>query len=905
MKVYFSPEYSGSVLLEGECGVLMDTLVVNTVGLVQELELRLGIHHTDTAEHVRLTAYYNCMARWIKENPGNVLARSFNVAGLSTAKEVLSWRDQLRMAGWDFGGANISGRLVAIAGIEKTFNDDADLAARTGAVISLLNEGKLDCSEIEIEIPTAKEIMRPLEAALLDSLEKAGATLSVFKPEDDSSTNLGKVREMLVNNRGEKTTLDEADESLLIYQFPDEREAGEYLSWTEEPADVWISADNKRMDNWLRLMGKPATGSVARDCSPQLTQMFVSGIGLFYNPLNVVTLIEWLNMPLHPLNSYFRSRLAECIVSEGGYRNEACRELIKEYIDGKFVYLTEEERLLPEEEQQAIREKDRKSRMKKVEVFLPAERPSETISKAKVSSFLDALAGWARQQTQLIDDELWIEQLFAVASMADALSLLLNSVEGRSINEKTLDSWVSSIYTKRAFTNAIAEQGSRLVVDSPAKLIPVSDRTIWVGVEGDASSPTECSFLYPSEREALIDGGHIRPWNPENEIQYYQTLALGALTHTCGQLVLTYCERRGGEPTQKHPFIVRLEKLIENYKAFIREPKISEENRTKTPQVRNSGVAVELEFDHADKLRWPDHLSPTAVGTLAEHPLDFLLERMLNIVCDGKATMGDLKRTQGNVAHAVIEHLFAPRDDRRVSTPEEIAGRIAEEYAETFAETVEAKGAILQLRENRLQQKLFNEQLRSCLDSLLEILADNRLCVTACEQFVEDRFDLGLSDEGRDMLGFIDMTLEDEYHHPVVFDFKWTSSRSHYRDLLEANRSIQLEFYREMLGRKEKDVCRRVAYFLMPQGRLYSKEAFKGKNCFQVSPVDDSNIVQQLCNSIRFRKEQLSNGIVETNGPIETLTYVQMTEELNLYLLESDGLEKAPNIYSPYGLFYN
>ena len=87
------------------------------------------------------------------------------------------------------------------------------------------------------------------------------------------------------------------------------------------------------------LMNKAMTGSVTADCTPQLTQLFVMGLGLFSTPLNVSTLIEWLNMPVHPIDRYFREKLAEAIVTEGGYRNEACRKLIKAYIDGKFVFL--------------------------------------------------------------------------------------------------------------------------------------------------------------------------------------------------------------------------------------------------------------------------------------------------------------------------------------------------------------------------------------------------------------------------------------------------------------------------------------------------------------------------------------------------------------------------------------
>ena len=87
---------------------------------------------------------------------------------------------------------------------------------------------------------------------------------------------------------------------------------------------------------------------------------------MFANQLNVNTLIDWLNMPVHPIDKFFRSALADCIVTEGGYRNEACKAKIDQFVEGKFVYLDDEQKALPDEEQDKIRLKDKKKRQKQV-----------------------------------------------------------------------------------------------------------------------------------------------------------------------------------------------------------------------------------------------------------------------------------------------------------------------------------------------------------------------------------------------------------------------------------------------------------------------------------------------------------------------------------------------------------
>lgn len=203
--------------------------------------------------------------------------------------------------------------------------------------------------------------------------------------------------------------------------------------------------------------------------------------------------------------------------------------------------------------------------------------------------------------------------------------------------------------------------------------------------------------------------------------------------------------------------------------------------------------------------------------------------------------------------------------------------------------------------------------MRNCLDILLEILKENDLKVTGCEAYVECQMGLGLppayDQEGkakeRDMVGIIDMTLEDADGHPVVFDFKWTTWKRGYQEKLAEHRSVQLELYRMMLGRKQHDEVKRVAYFLMPDARLYSQEAFKGSNCHQVTPAHRSNIVEQLKQSALYRKAQLERGIVETNGAYDALQYVMDTDALGLYPLKKNETAgtKEENSFSQYPLF--
>lgn len=936
MNIIFSPEFAGTIFAKSPDGknVMMDTVVANTIGLVNLLELRLGLHYEEISANERLAHYYAAVCQYMDKHPKNVMAESFALAGLSTAKAMLRWRDELRSSDWGFTTPQKSERLDVLIGVEEFFHKKCglDLTQRICSLIRQISEQQIDCHDITITTTIYAQFAKPSEQSLFHILSKQGALIKTLDEAADVGDNLSKIRQLLNSTQKGKIHLDPDDESLLIYQFPNEKYACEYLAFQNmDNVDVWINPDNKQMDNWLTLMDKARSGSSAANCVPHLTQLFVMGLGMFDEPLNVSTLIEWLNMPIHPINKYFRSILANCIVNEGGYRNEKCRKIVDKFIEGKFVFLDEKQKELTDDEQNAIRLKDRDEREKIVKVFLPSLTKPTQINTEDVRIFVKELAAWAQKTVHLLsekeDNELWIEQLATVAEMCDTFLLLLETISTKTIEYKIIDSWMNAIYQKGEFTNAIAEKGCRTVISSPAKMASIAHRTIWIGVDGDASFRRECDFLYPSERELLTSHNgtsQLNEWN-ENEQNRYHELALQTpFRMTSEQLILVVRERVGGDAPLKHPFIVRLEQQIENLSDFIRKPKIeyksfkeikqqnteNKEDTIETEEDKEQEVGV-IHFKHSDKIKWPDHLSPTSIATLAEYPFDYLLENLIGITPEGQAEMSSIKATSGNVAHAVIEKLFAPREPDTLSTPAQIADRINKEYEIAYSEVLEAKGALLQLTKNRMTEQLLHEQLRTCVSTLLEIITENKLCVTDCEHYTETRMNLGLpkaldqdgNEKSRDMLGYIDMTLQSEDGTPVIFDFKWTTWRNGYQDKLKENRSTQLELYRMMLASETKKEVKRVAYFLMPAAHLYSKEKFEGQHCTQIKAQNMDDIVEQLKQSAIYRKQQIDSGVVETNGFFNELQYVKDTPSRNLYPLQStdDGELKADNHFSDYG----
>lgn len=917
MKIFLSPEYNGAVyrgLDEGH-PCLMDTIVLDTQGLVGQLEARLGLHVEPIPAHRRTAIYYHAMQQYMQANPENILSRSFRLSGLGTAREVLRWRDALRLDRWRPTTQQPgSKRLAVVAGIEPFFEDRHGLPDRLFAVMDALKKNRqLRFDDWTIVLPCDRNLLHPAIKDLLKLLTQHEAKVAADNGlNQDGDDNLSIVRNILTGRDDDKegTTvcieLNPKDDTLRILHFHDEAARDEWLAHKgNDLGAVWINPANKGLDNWLRMMGKPAMGSAMFDAIPNIVQLFVLGIGMQREPLDIKNLTDWLYTPVQPLGRFFGRVLAEQVIQTGGYRNDACRETIKKFIEGQYEY-RDPDSPEPTEEEQARR---KKHRQQLVDTWLPPMEPRVKDGETDVQAaarYVARLGAWARSYIHNIKDAEdkgnWLSQLNTLADMCDTFQLLIDNAEG-DITSKDIDSWITTIYKGGEFPQYAPQIGARQLISNEANMVAVAPSTVWLMDGSYSRSHLDLDFLYPAEKESIAS--QLTAWNSDCERKYNELMSLTPFTHTGKKLTLVYTDIAAGERAQKHPLLIRLEKLIINFDKLQQEPALYDEPTVAVKPVDNAPTEAQLHVDHPEQLRWPSHLSPTVMSTLISYPYDFVMERMLGIQSTGPGSIADIKTTMGNVAHGVIERLFSPRDGERTSSPEEIKSRIEREYDSTLKSVIDAKGAILHQRENLLNARLLSEQLRGCLDNLLGIISENRLQVTGCERFVAADMGLLPNSDGKDIIGYIDMTLEDSSHHPVIFDFKWTGSRHYYQDTLKENKSIQLELYRHMLQREAEDAVDRVAYFLMPEGNLYSLEHFEGRHCVQIRPENDWDLVDRVRNSFAYRKDQIDHGTVELGDAfaLEQLDYFNETEGKELLPLKSEGGIKTANIFSNYNLF--
>ena len=876
MNIYYSPFFTKHQFVSMPDGhVMMDCTIADTEQLVSLLELHLGIHTESRKDLERVIEYYRLLRNYIDSHPQCVLADSFRLAGLSVARTCLQWRDELTLFGWSSSCDAPTERLQILKSIEPDFAPtDKNLSAR----FTLVEEA----------LATQPDVL-------------SGSTIHLMVPRRTLPPRMQKLLSLLKN-----VTIEDAPEwsmpaltpdHLHVWNFQNEQEAFRYMASLEKGAyDVWINADNKLMDNWLHMSGQPTSGSIVEADNNLVLQLLPLGIRLFQAPVNIKSLIDYLMLPVNPLEGALRYRLSNTIGERCGFYNKECDSVVKKYIDGEYDCHVE----------------DKEERQKRVDTYLPCmEKQTEgkEVNMHALQKYLASMQSWANQRASLLrekhEDEKLEQQLFQLAYLIEVLMMLLKDHNDSSILYDEVELLVTGLYEVSSSVQYYAEAGCQEVVQTPADILTDAKRILWFNPSVSDNRKLSLHWLTTVERKALEKDMLI--WSQDDERKAYYHTLLGVLNHAQKEITIITTETYQGEDTPASSLILRMKSGNEQWEEqFVTCPQIDESKIVPVEKIENveDGPYIEIKNTELMAARMREKESASSLASLIEHPRDYAFTYLANISPLGSAVLPDQNTTEGTTAHAIIAKLFEPREGENLDA---MAKRVEAEYEQVFDEQVQAYGAMLLMPENILEQSYFHDRLLLCIKNLAEILVENRLHVTHCELEMNDhlRFLEGEKDIFID--GFIDFTLEDEAGNPVIFDFKWTRSKHHYQDLLRDNKSLQLALYAALLSKETSKDVQRTAYFLMPQGRLFSTSVFEGDHYSKIDTDDTSDLLPRIINSYRFRREELMNGRIESTENMATadFDYINSMEEQNLYPLPMTDNVKDPNPFTNFAFLFS
>ena len=894
MKLFYSPHYTGYVytgLENAENGILFDTETVSTQGLLDRIKLHAGLRRRIKPQGERFVAYYKAMSAYMKDKRESVFRESFKTDPLKTAEQCLAWREALAAAGWNAGTQAQSARLAALQGIEKHFTGEngekKENFSLAEEIFALTEEIKAGCplpAGLEIQMPFDWNILPPAEKGLIQALQNRNVKITLMPCRENKNTNLDKITALLEGKNAEKEiTLDKNDGTFKIWHFADRTESMKYLSTL--PADkfsAWINENNQELDSWLKLVGKPVSGSNISGL-PQIAQLLVIGISLFSRPLNIYRLMDWLNMPSSPLPKKLCGKLADKIAATGGYYNDECKKVIDEFLNYDYSDKDIEEK---ERKEKISKNKDRVDNF--LYFFEKSQNEKNEIEISKVINFVINLKLWCASQINLNDKLNPYEkaQLVFVKDQCAAMQDILSAETSETIEYKKIESMLGSINSAVEMPLYQAEENCHNVIDSFGKMAASSHKTICCGFYDKPEEKLRYSFLYEEEKTELKN---LNFWEEENERKFNRILMLMPFMYS-ENLVLVTADKNGTENTKKHPVIIRLESQIkkESFKELVIEHKVQEIEKTEEKDIVDNTLSADASHVKMKEgiIKPRPKESATSLEKLIQNPLDYVFKYLAKIKPEGIAAINDILPTKGTVAHAVIKAIFEPSENEPGKGTEEY---INANFEKIFNEQLEQCGAILLLPENHFEKELLRNQLKKCLGLLRKTFEDNNLKVKYCEkEYVQENML-----ENAEAQGIADMVLEDEAGNIYLFDFKWTGSEDKYRDLIKENRSVQLALYSALIKQSENKDVKAAAYVLLPKTTVITCGGnLQGNN---VIPINDAksmeDVFETVKNSYKYRMDQLQQGIVEMADGLADFAYLNDTENENLVPLATEEIE--------------
>ncbi len=895
MTIHYSPYFDGETYIDfesREAKIILNELFVGNAGLLAELELRGGLTRKCLSPAEREANYYNMVKRYVESQPDCIISASFEKDEYGVASELLRWRDDLILSGWNTKIEPISDKLSLLSAIEKSIeNKDVDLIGESDRWRLIFDSEQIMLEDTdELRIHFRKDLLPSYFTSFFDKMEACGMKIcyqTTSEPIAEQNTNLNKLQRTLLNHS--VNVLDKNDNSSFrLFRFDDQANAYEWLigeSFSENT--VFVNADNKSFDNVQQLFGTPLSGSQLSNANPEIVQLFKLGCSLLLQPFNVYNLLSYLQIKIHPLPLILRRQLIDVIISEGGIVNQEWNDVIKEYVN-------------PEDKTKTKKHKEKL-------IFLPVDKIlSSGINKQALTDYVKALYTWASQsrvfygkKKDLDNLDLILQQFSIIGDFCNALLLILKEQTIEIIPTESFKSWMLSIYQPSNYSYTHAQNGSRLIINSPGGIMDAAKQVVWIDCNNGTPSAKKYTFLNKKEYKALEEVG-LKLWSEESQVKAELYAHKIAVIQCKEQLTLIVSEKEMGERLNTHPLISQLATQFDNLCEF--------EKKNPLPSI----AVKTIEFQQLPAVQLDCTVNPnlftarttesySSLSNLIQYPLDYVLQYQAKLRANSVVEMADEQRTKGNVAHLLIETLV----DSTSGNIEEMKRHITTQFDEFFSQAVMQKGAILLLGENKIGLTVFKEYLRQSTRNLIDLIIENNLTIIGCEVVRECNITDQLLMEAR-----IDMLLKNKNGDYVVFDMKWTSSNTFYKKLLTENRALQLEVYKQVLKLAEPTIkVAAVGYFILSRGVLETTDNFIGKHVAAISmPLNNNDIFDEAMVAYRYRWEQLNRGEIEMaeGMPLEVIRYVNDTETRGLYQLDTDYNNKklkGSNGFSNYRTF--
>lgn len=867
--------------------------VVGPLGLLNLLEREMGLKSKNLQFLERRIVYQEILGDYFQVHIGNLFEKSFSNDPNGVAVELLRYRDQLILAGWNKTISGISTKVDFLASIENKYHVPDGVENRLIHALAIL----ISDLEISLDFKTislAEEIrnLHPFYGQLFAALATKGIIVKPigFNTVINLQTNLGKIKAALLDKSSDIKLDDKEKTSLQIIRFKTDVDAAEFLSSQHEVLKdtVIFNRNNSLFDEMLNSFGLPVSGSKQVKANPMIIQLVKLIAALLVKPLHIHNLMSYLQVDINPVPATLRYALMKVLKETGGVNNSEWNNLIEDFKFNDAAHKQE------------------------IQNFLNiCESDKNNVNRLDATRLYHSLELWSQKRLILIQNDPSVSsQLMYLIDMCKAVIGVLDAKTGEFISSSELGLIISGVYEPNDFTNYETQVGACSVFSVPGQLIDSPKNCVWLDCYNEEMKPTWYSFLNSIEIDRL-KAQNVIIWDTAEQTRATSESLLMGLLMPHERCVLVLSEKANDEPVSDHPVYSFLKASIPAIENFILDAfMLTEANLNElgwvnpTVQSLNASALPEKKLVHqitkGNLIPERPTESASSIGLLVQSPFDWVLQYGAKIQPANSYQLDDVATTKGNVAHKLIEMLFKEAENDLLKAKMLMTG-----YDAFLQKTAEGYGMLLLLDENRFEYERFRTSLLHAVDTLFQIIDKNGLKVTGTESKLTAELP---TLNNLSVRGFIDLILETPDGKKAIFDLKWSRKPQNYVQRMKENKHIQLAIYKELLEAAEKNIVDFVAYFSLSNSCLITASHLVGDHILTLSGIkDETEILKSVQNSIVYRNAQFQQGIIEEGEELDLTSFDYYNDQYdkNLIQLDMDKKKKVKkvNYYSSFKVF--
>jgi len=550
MQIVFDMAYDQSVAPDGVTAgtASIGQIFVGPNGLLNLLETQLGLCGKDIHQAIRIQQYMECMEQLHGQNTGAFFAGSFAADPWSSAKQMLAWRDELVLAGWDGKvSPEFTPRLGALVAIEKALPKSlrSGMGDRLGVVLQELgNSPPLSISSIGVIDQT--NVLPALLQQLMHALIECKVTVNEVQPQIiQSDGNLGTVKQAMLAGAARKS-VKSADGSLILLKAEEEWSAANAVaSWLK--ADETVNGNvlliqgqgSDVLDAALQRVGLPVQGINRRSPWRAALQVLPLALANVWKPLNVHALLEFLSLPVSPVPNFAARLLREAIQREPGIGGERWHKA-----EGKIIK-SWRARLIKDGLGEEEADTNSEVFIKEINAHLTGLRFDP--NKGMPPEALLKVCAWVKQGLKSSKLEKSLAQALAQVDRMTELAEYHHQPIARAQIERMLDSVIAEGGQN---PDAFAEASPWLRVTDPGGIAGEVETIIW----WDFTDPGQSGITFWGDEErSQLAGIGVHLEYPSDIRQRQARQGRNALRYAGKRLILVAPIRLNGADVQPHP----------------------------------------------------------------------------------------------------------------------------------------------------------------------------------------------------------------------------------------------------------------------------------------------------------------------------------------------------------------